>query len=378
VARDSVLARLGSGAVQATGLRDRKAIRAFLEGRKSKSLYAPQWLHGKASASPIWFEEGKKLGFKTSVTAHKKSSEWRKHAAKVDRVFFVHEPKAAAFDMKSYEYLEEVKGERALKWARTESKRTLGDMKQCQTYASNEAKAIKVYSADSASPSGAIKADGLVYSIRKGQLESGNHPAGVLSRCTVESFQSPSPQWEEVLDIDALNKKEGKKWSLSGTFPGYFIVKDSRGTMCMLSMSDGGSDSTYVREYNLDKREFVHNGFEAPQDPRLTMMNVLDRDTVVIGSDWTGDKKTLTDMGYPRITKLWKRGTPYAEAELFHECPKSDAYCWPIIWRLANDVKLPGVQRAITNGQKQKWVVADKEGKAMELPLPDFFDHKGN
>lgn len=37
---------------------------------------------------------------------------------------------------------------------------------------------------------------------------------------------------------------------------------------------------------------------------------------MLVGTDFGGDGKSLTDSGYPRVVKSWKRGTPIEEAEV--------------------------------------------------------------
>ena len=48
-----------------------------------------------------------------------------------------------------------------------------------------------------------------------------------------------------------------------------------------------------------------------------TNISWRDADTVFVGTDF--GPGSLTDSGYPRIVKLWKRGTPIAEARTIHE-----------------------------------------------------------
>ena len=47
-----------------------------------------------------------------------------------------------------------------------------------------------------------------------------------------------------------------------------------------------------------------------------------DRDTLLVGTDF--GPGTLTDSGYPRIVKEWKRGTKLADGTLVYEGEKVD------------------------------------------------------
>jgi prolyl oligopeptidase PreP (S9A serine peptidase family) len=77
-----------------------------------------------------------------------------------------------------------------------------------------------------------------------------------------------------------------------------------------VSLSPGGTDADVVREFDLGTGRFVEGGFTVPE----AKSNVawVDSDTLLVGTDYgTG----LADRsGYPRIVKLWKRGTPLAGA----------------------------------------------------------------
>jgi len=37
------------------------------------------------------------------------------------------------------------------------------------------------------------------------------------------------------------------------------------------------------------------------------------RNELLIGTDFSGDGSEMTDSGYPRVVKSWKRGTPLSE-----------------------------------------------------------------
>lgn len=78
-------------------------------------------------------------------------------------------------------------------------------------------------------------------------------------------------------------------------------------TRALVSLSRGGSDASIVREFDMLTREFVTDGFELPE--AKSQVSWEDPDTVLVGTDFGPD--TLTDSGYPRIVKRWRRGTPW-------------------------------------------------------------------
>jgi prolyl oligopeptidase len=75
-----------------------------------------------------------------------------------------------------------------------------------------------------------------------------------------------------------------------------------------------------VREFDMRTRQFVTDGFELPE--AKTDVTWQDADTVIVGTDF--GPGSLTDSGYPRITKRWKRGEPLADAETLFAGEVSD------------------------------------------------------
>ena len=53
-----------------------------------------------------------------------------------------------------------------------------------------------------------------------------------------------------------------------------------------------------------------------------TQIDWEDQDTVLVGTDFGDD--SLTESGYPRLVKRWRRGQPLAEAELVFSAAPTD------------------------------------------------------
>jgi prolyl oligopeptidase len=112
-----------------------------------------------------------------------------------------------------------------------------------------------------------------------------------------------------------MSKADNKKWVFKGATclsPAYVD--------CMVSLSNGGGDAVEVREFDLDKAAFLPNGFFLPT--AKTDVSWASPDALYVGTDFGAG--TLTDSGYARIVKLWKRGTPLAAATKIGEGVKSD------------------------------------------------------
>lgn len=139
------------------------------------------------------------------------------------------------------------------------------------------------------------------------------NPRGLWRVATLASYSAGRPVWSTLIDVDALGRQEGKSWVWHGANclePAY--------TRCLVSLSNGGTDADVVREFDLTTRQFVapaEGGFTVPE--AKSEVTWIDRDTLLVATDWGAG--SLTVSGYPRIAKLWRRGTPLATATVVKE-----------------------------------------------------------
>src|SRR5690606_22031454 len=141
------------------------------------------------------------------------------------------------------------------------------------------------------------------------------NPRGLWRRTTLDEYRKPNPQWEVLLDIDALNKAEDTNWVWGGANclrPDY--------QRCLIALSRGGADATVTREFDLSTKSWVEGGFFRPE--AKGGLGWIDRDTVYVFSDFGAG--TLTESGYPRIVKRWTRGTPLEAAAVVYEGKADD------------------------------------------------------
>jgi hypothetical protein len=81
---------------------------------------------------------------------------------------------------------------------------------------------------------------------------------------------------------------------------------------CLIALSRGGADATVVREFDLQARRFVTDGFSLPNEAKQDV-EWKDFDTVWVATDF--GPGSMTASGYPRIVKEWKRGQRYNSAD---------------------------------------------------------------
>src|SRR5205814_713635 len=72
--------------------------------------------------------------------------------------------------------------------------------------------------------------------------------------------------------------------------------------------------------FDLKSKKFVENGFYLPEAKRDVAWR--NRDTIYVGTDY--GPGSLTESGYPRQIKEWKRGTKLSDAKLVFEGQKTD------------------------------------------------------
>ncbi len=189
-----------------------------------------------------------------------------------------------------------------------------------------------------------------------------SHERGLWRRTTLASYRTAAPQWETVLDVDALAKAEGKAWVFHGAdcLPPAYV-------RCMISLSPGGSDASEQREFDTKTKEFVSGGFSLPE--AKSNVSWRDEDTLWVGTDFgTG---SLTSSGYPRIVKLWKRGTPLSAARTVFEGKTED-----VASRGRSEILSDGRYDIVTRvpafyRQETFLLLGDRAERLVKLDLPE-------
>lgn len=141
------------------------------------------------------------------------------------------------------------------------------------------------------------------------------HPRGVFRRTTWESWISEDPQWELLLDVDALAAEEGVEWVWGGARllrPQYTGGVHRR---MLVSLSPDGGDAKRVREFDLAEKRFVPGGFDVPT--AKSSVTWADADTLHVGTDF--GPGSMTTSSYPRTVRVLRRGQELAEAEQVFE-----------------------------------------------------------
>ncbi len=212
-----------------------------------------------------------------------------------------------------YIWLEEARSDEALAWVDAENTRTLGILETDPRFEGLKAEALAIFDSEDRIPFVSFRPDGL-YNF----WQDKENPKGLLRRTTVESYKTDNPEWDIILDVDALAKAEGKEWVYKGS-----TCLPPKLEKCMIALSDGGEDATIMREFDMVSKTFVEGGFELA-DKSQGGVQWLDEDTLFVGRDF--GEGTLTDSEYPFTTRVWKRGTDIADAKELYRGESSDVW----------------------------------------------------
>ena len=254
-----------------------------------------------------------------------------------------------------YIWLEEARSEKSLEWVKNENERTLGLLASDPRFETLTQEALEILDSEDRLIVPSFRPDGL-YNF----WQDKDNPKGILRRTTMESYQSDETEWETMIDIDAIAKADGKEWVYKGSS---CLPPDLM--RCMLALSDGGEDATIYREYDLSTKSFVEGGFELPTSKGG--VSWVDGDTLLVTRAF-GDG-TVTESGYPFITREWKRGTPLSEAKEIFRGETTDVSAGAYDLRDADDEIQARVAYRSTSFFEREYFL-EMDGQWVKLDVP--------
>ncbi|MEC4005305.1 prolyl oligopeptidase family serine peptidase [Flavobacterium sp. SUN052] len=253
-----------------------------------------------------------------------------------------------------YIWLEEVDGKKALDFVETQNKTSLDVLMQQKEYQDVYNKSLAILNDTDKIAYPAIYGD-FIYNF----WQDKEHIRGIWRRTTKTSYATKNPVWETLLDIDALSKQDNIKWvykGAQGLYPKYdkFLV----------NLSNGGGDAVVVKEFDAVTKKFIPNGFSLPDSK--SNVSYLDENTIIVGTNF--GEGSMTTSGYPRVVKLWKRGTPLSDAKTIYEGDATDVSDSGYLMRDGEKSYLM-VGKGETFYSSKSFVMVD--GKLVKLDIPD-------
>jgi prolyl oligopeptidase len=207
-------------------------------------------------------------------------------------------------------WLEEVSSETSLAWVREQNQKSTAQLTATPGFEPLRQRLLSILDSQDRIPM-VTKLGPHYYNFWQDE----RHVRGILRRTSLEEYRKPEPNWEIVLDLDALATAESENW----VWKGYDALHPEY-DRCLLFLSRGGADATVTREFDLRTQSFVPNGFFLPE--AKSRVSWRHRNALYVGTDF--GPGSLTASGYPRLVKEWNRGTPLDQAHTVFEGEESD------------------------------------------------------
>jgi prolyl oligopeptidase len=257
-------------------------------------------------------------------------------------------------DDMEYSFLEDVRGQEALKWVEAENQRTLNELAKSPNFKKLEAEAVKILEAKDNLPYGTLR-DGYIYNF----WQDDQNVRGLWRRTTVASYKTGRPKWETLISFDKLQAQDNIPWVYKGV-----VCQPSPAERCLVKLSPTGKDAVEVREFDLKNKSFVKIGFNAPESKMSLAYE--DSDAVLIATNF--GEGTLSTSGYPTVVKRWRRGQALSEAEEIFRAPTDHMGVWVESVDTA-DGRFVGIIDSVSFQVSKTYHVTS--GKLNLLPLPD-------
>lgn len=252
-----------------------------------------------------------------------------------------------------YLWLEEIAGDRALAWVRERTAATIAQLsgpRQEQM----AAEALEIADAQDRVP-GIQRRGEYLYNYWR----DAEHPRGLWRRTTLDEYRKDVPDWDVVLDLDAVEAAEGRNWVWGGA-----DVIAPEYTRALIELSPGGADASAIREFDMQTREFVPDGFNLP--PARSDVSWEDENTVLVATDF--GEGSISEAGFPLLVKRWRRGTDLSAAEVVFAAEPGDLGAFVAVDRT------PGYQRTTFYRQldnRRRAVLTWHNGELVRLEVPD-------
>ena len=260
----------------------------------------------------------------------------------------------SAAETDPYLWLEDVEGTKALDWVKARNVQSQKALESDRSFKPLFERLLAIYNASDRIPN-VTKLQEHYYNFWKDE----RHERGIWRRTTLAEYRKAEPQWQTVLDLDALNQAEKANWVWNGAD----CIEPAR-DRCLISLSRGGGDAVEIREFDLTTLGFVKDGFVLPE--AKSALGWKDRDTLYLGTDF--GKGSLTESGYPRTVHEWKRGTPWQQAPRIFEAKPADVYAFGFSSHSAG-FRHDGVTRVPSFFENETHLFRD--GTLVKVPKPD-------
>jgi len=261
-------------------------------------------------------------------------------------------------------WLEEFTSPRVSAWIEPRNARTFAELEADPRYKTFYDQALAIAEAKDRNPTGRFLG-GKIYNF----WQDADHVRGIWRRTSAESYATATPEWETVLDLDALSTSEKANW----VWKGADCARPAE-RRCLISLSDGGEDAVTVREYDVVAKAFVAGGFVLPKGKQGARW--VSEDELLVGREW--EPGQLTKSGYAYVIKRLKRGQPLNSASEVYRATTDDVGAFGSVLRDGNGRTLPYVLRATDAFHNETFVLTSAGPERLVMPekasLVDMID----
>src|SRR5688572_14804664 len=121
-------------------------------------------------------------------------------------------PQAPAVKNEDFLWLEDVKGEKALAFARAHNDVSEKALTSDPGFKALEARLFAIYSSKDRIPGPNIQND-----VLRNFWTDSEHPRGLWRQTTFADYKKPAPSWTILMDVDALGKEEKESYVWKGS-----------------------------------------------------------------------------------------------------------------------------------------------------------------
>ena len=122
--------------------------------------------------------------------------------------------------------------------------------------------------------------------------QDADHKRGLWRRTSLAEYRKADPQWETVIDLEALGAAEKENWVWGGA---ECLGPDTAAAWSRCRAA--APTPKVIREFDTVAKRFVDGGFALPE--AKSDVAWIDADTLIVGTDF--GPGSMTDSGYPRI-----------------------------------------------------------------------------
>ncbi len=266
-----------------------------------------------------------------------------------------------------HQWLEDITGAKQLDWVRAHNARYLPELEAVPGFEQWRMKAESILQDPRriAYPSG-VSPTGVTATKVYNFWRDKDHVRGIWRVSPRAAYDAGSPQWQTLLDLDALETAEKKNFQFGSAtcLPPEF-------SRCLISLSVGGKDAHELREFDATTGQFLtsaQGGFTSPESKQNVAW--LDKDHLLLATA----NGPVTTSGYPREARLWQRGTPFTSAKLLLAIPETEMAIYPMAYGSGEGRRAVLRQATTFWTGKTHHLMAD--GSLVTSPLPEDADFR--